>query len=413
MIAEIVCIGTELLLGDIVNTNASFLGKELSTIGINLFYITTVGDNKDRIKKALEIAYSRADLIITSGGLGPTEDDLTHESISEFLNVDLEFKPELKERLVNIFKTRGRELSISNLKQTYIPKGSQILENKYGTAAGMIYNKDKKIILTFPGVPKELYDMWENVAKPYLYNLVPEKKLLKSRVLRFIGQSESKIAEDVSDLLSLENPTVAPLVGKGEVTLRITARASNEIEAESLIEPVEQEIIKRLSEYYYGKDNDSLPFVLQELFSKSNKTLAVAESFTGGLIAERIVSVSGASDYFKLGLVCYSNDMKIKLLGINEETINSNTVYSSQVAIEMAQKVRDIAGTDWGIGTTGLAGTTDRDNVKAGSIFVAVASKDSVTVKYMNYNGWKREDIIFMGSQISLNLLRQEFLKDK
>lgn len=412
MIAEIVCIGTELLLGDIVNTNASFLGKELSSLGISVFHTTVVGDNKERIIQVLKTAYSRADLIITSGGLGPTEDDLTHESIANFLETNLEYKPEIEKRLKELFRIRGRELSKSNLKQAYIPKGSSILENAYGTAPGMIYNNDQKIILTFPGVPKELYEMWEKVAKPYLVNLLPQKTTLKSRVLRFIGQSESKIGEDVSDLLKLENPTVAPLVGKGEVTLRITAKAENETKAEELIEPIEKEIVNRLKEYYYGKDDDTLPLILQKLFTENNKTLSIAESFTGGMVAERVVSVSGASDYFTLGLVCYSTEMKIKVLDVNKEIIEKHSVYSEEVAIEMAKKVRELAGTDWGIGTTGLAGSTDRENVKAGSIFVAVASKDTISVKKLNYHGWKRDDIIFMGSQTALNLLRSEFLEE-
>jgi nicotinamide-nucleotide amidase len=410
--AEILCIGTELLLGDVINTNAAFLGKELSGIGTDLYYVTTVGDNPERIVDSLRLASQRADIIITSGGLGPTEDDLTHECIAEFLGVEQDFHQDIADRLESWFKSRGRELVKSNLKQAYLPHGADVLPNPHGTAPGIIYNKSSKIILTFPGVPSELKDMWNNTAKSFLQNLMPVKSVIKSRILRFVGEGESALAEKVSDFLNLSNPTVAPLAGKGEVVLRVTAKAEDEKKAEELIRPVEQEIIHRFPKYYYGADNDTLPSVIGQILKDKKQTIAVAESFTGGLLAERIVSVPGASNYFRLGMVCYSTSMKIELLGVDKDIIDNHTVYSAEVASQMAEKVRKLAGSGWGIGTTGLAGpATENDDGKVGTIFVAVASENRTEVRKLNYAGMKREDIIFLGSQAAINLLRLTILE--
>ncbi|MBC7475062.1 MAG: competence/damage-inducible protein A [Candidatus Sericytochromatia bacterium] len=406
MKAEVICIGTELLLGDIVNTNASFFAKELASIGISLHYITTIGDNKERIISAFKLAFERADIIITSGGLGPTVDDITHECIADFLSVKQDLHQDIADKLQAFFKDRGREMVKSNLKQAYLPSGTDILTNNYGTAPGLIYNKNGKIILTFPGVPKELKSMWSETAKPYLFNLQPNKSLIKSRDLRFAGEGESAIAEKVSDLLALENPTVAPYAGNGEVRLRITAKAESEEKADSLIKPIEEEIRKRFPKFYYGSDSENLASVVGKLLIEKKQTLSVAESFTGGTVAKRIVDNTGASNYFTFGMVAYSEELKIKLLGIEKELINTYSIYSEQVAVEMAKKVREMTGTDWGIGTTGLADNIDKDNVKAGTIFVAINSKEKTEVRKLVYSGWKREDIIYMGSQAALNLLR-------
>ncbi len=410
MKAEVICIGTELLLGDIVNTNASFFAKELASIGIGLHYITTIGDNKERIISAFKLASERADIIITSGGLGPTADDITHECIADFLGVEQDLHQDIADKLQAFFRDRGREMVKSNLKQAYIPSGADILTNNYGTAPGLIYNKNGKIILTFPGVPKELKSMWSETAKPYLFNLQPNKSLIKSKDLRFAGEGESAIAEKVSDLLDLKNPTVAPYAGNGEVRLRITAKAESEEKADSLIRPIEEEIKKRFPKFYYGSDNENLASAVGKLLIEKKQTLSVAESFTGGTVAKRIVDNTGASNYFTFGMIAYSEELKIKLLGIEKELIDTYGVYSEQVAVEMAKKVRQISGTDWGIGTTGLADNIDQGSVKAGTIFVAISSninsKEKTEVRKLIYSGWKREDIIYMGSQAALNLLR-------
>jgi nicotinamide-nucleotide amidase len=412
--AEIICIGTELLLGDIVNTNAVYFAKELASIGIDLFYVTTVGDNKERVISVLKNAWNRADIIITSGGLGPTEDDLTHESIAGFLGVEMKFNQEIADKLTSYFKSTGRVMVKSNLKQANFPEQTDVLPNNYGTAPGIIYNKNNKIILTFPGVPSELKSMWELTAKQFLISMNPNVSLITSKDLRFTGEGESAIAEKVSDLLNMSNPTVAPYAGRGEVRLRITAKAENENKALEMIKPVEKEIINRLDKYYYGSGNDNLETVVGKILTDKCQTVAVAESFTGGKLAERIVSVPDASNYFKMGLVAYSTEVKINQLGINKELIKNHSVYSEEVAIEMAKRIRDISNCDWGIGTTGLAGTKDHIHqiddeeiiISAGTIFVAVASKDKVQVRKLIYSRWKREDIIYLGSQASLNLLR-------
>lgn len=414
MKAEIICIGTELLLGDIVNTNATYFGKELASIGIDLFYVTTVGDNKERIISVLKNAWDRADIILTSGGLGPTDDDLTHESIADFLGVEMKLNQEIADKLISYFKSTGRVMVESNLTQAYFPDQTEVLTNNYGTAPGIIYNKNNKVILTFPGVPGELKSMWEETAKPFLNSINPDKSLIFSKDLRFTGEGESFIADKVSDFSNMSNPTVAPYAGKGEVRLRITAKSENQETAFKMIEPVEKEIINRLDKYYYGSGNDNLETVIGRLLTDKQQTLAVAESFTGGKVSERIVSVPDASKYFKMGITAYGTDVKIKHLGIDEQLINKYSVYSQDIAIQMAQKIREISSCDWGIGTTGLAGTTDyihktdekEEIIRAGTIFVAVASKDKTQVRKLIYTRWKREDIIYLGSQASLNLLR-------
>lgn len=414
MKAEIICIGTELLLGDIVNTNASYFGKELASIGIDLFYVTTVGDNKERIISVLKNAFTRADIILTSGGLGPTDDDLTHESIAEFLGVEMKFNQDIADKLTNYFKSTGRIMVASNLTQAYFPDQTEILTNNYGTAPGIIYNKNNKVILTFPGVPSELKSMWEETAKPFLNSINPDKSIITSKDLRFTGEGESFIADKVSDLSDMSNPTVAPYAGKGEVRLRITAKSENHEIALSMIEPIEKEIIKRLDKYYYGSGNDNLETVVGKILTEKNQTVAVAESFTGGKLAERIVSVPDASKYFIMGMVAYSTKIKINQLLIDKDLIEKHSVYSQEVALQMAEKIREISGSDWGIATTGLAGTTDyvhkyNDNeevIKAGTIYVAVSSKEKSQVRKLIYTRWKREDIIYLGSQASLNLIR-------
>jgi nicotinamide-nucleotide amidase len=399
MKAEIVCIGTELLLGDVINTNAAFLGRELSEIGIDLYYTTVVGDNRERIIAALQSAWQRADIILTSGGLGPTEDDLTHECIATFLGVELQFHQEIADRLKALFKARGREMVQSNLTQAYFPAGTDILPNHYGTAPGIIYNKENKIILTFPGVPGELKDMWQRTARYYLHNLNPVKSVIKSRTLRFTGESESALAEAVSDFLNSSNPTVAPLAGKGEVVLRITAKAENDSAASALIAPVEKEITARLKKFYFGADQETLTTVILKLIRDRKETISAAEGFTGGLVTERFLSVEGAAGFLLLGLVANSEQINSRVLGLQNSIVSPGAATAS----EMAEKIRVLSGSDWGIGTSGFI---DPAHEKYGTFFVAVASLEKTEVRELNYSGWKREDIIYLGSQAALNLLR-------
>jgi nicotinamide-nucleotide amidase len=396
--AEILCIGTELLLGDVINTNAAFLGKELSGIGIDLYFTTVVGDNRERIIDSLSTAFQRADIIITSGGIGPTEDDLTHECIAKFLGVEQDYHQDIADRLTSWFTARGREMVKSNLKQAYLPHDTDVLPNQYGTAPGLIYNKNNKIILTFPGVPTELKDMWNSTARDYLQKLNPLKAVIKSRILRFVGESESTLAEKVSDFLNNSNPTVAPLAGKGEVVLRVTAKAEDELSAKALIAPVEKEIISRFEKFYYGADEDTLTSVTLKLLQEKNATLAIAETFTGGLIAERLLSHQGADQFMILGIISAGQLINSQIPG----TESFGTVSENAVA-EMAEKIRDLAGTKWGIAATGCV---EQDNELFGTIYVAVASSRKTVVRSLNYAGWKRENIIYIGSQAALNLLR-------
>lgn len=289
MIAEVICIGTELLLGDVVNTNASYFGKELSKIGIDLYYIITVGDNKNRIISAFDIATKRADIIITTGGLGPTPDDLTHEAVAEFFNLELVLYEEILNQLKTRFEKRGLKILGSNEKQAFLPKYSKIIYNDSGTAPGIILERNNKIFLTFPGVPSELKDMWEKQAKNYLISIKKDKKILFSRVLKFTGIRESELSEIVRDLLDLKNPTVAPLIKNTDVTLRITAKAESIEDAEMIVKPIEEEILKRAGKYYYGKDDETLESILNKILKeKCIKNIYVDDKYSNGKLFESL-----------------------------------------------------------------------------------------------------------------------------
>jgi len=403
MKAEIICIGTELLLVDVVNTNASFFGKELSLLGIDLHYVTTVGDNPQRIIDSLETAFSRADLIITSGGLGPTKDDLTHACIADFLGVPMEFFPEIATWLKNLFSTLNKEITESNLKQAWFPKGSVILANDTGTAPGIIYQKEQKSILTFPGVPSELKDMWTKIAVPYIKKINPDQSVIKSKILRFIGEGESFLADQVSDLLDLNNPTVAPLAGKGEVVLRVTAKAETEEKAHDLITPVETEIIKRVGKFYYGADQDSLTSVISDLLHSNSETLAIADFLTDGILVSRI-SFSSA---VKFSLTGKTNDFPLFISEIFNN-IPANFAVNQESAIFLADKMREKFSTDWGIS---LLGSRAENPEEKSLLIFAVSSTRGIKVKEMTVPYFKKDDLNHLASQFVLNLLRLKMLK--
>jgi nicotinamide-nucleotide amidase len=382
MSAEIICVGTELLLGDILNGNAQFLAQQLAQLGIPHYYQTVVGDNPERLKQVIEIAISRAQILIFTGGLGPTPDDLTCETIADFFKVPLVERSDIIEDITQKFAQRGRVMSPSNRKQALIPQGAEILSNPTGTAPGIIWQPRPEItIFTFPGVPSEMHAMWEETAVPFLKSRGWGKEIIYSRSLKFWGIGESALAEKVASYLKLPNPTVAPYAGKGEVRLRVSAKANSETAAEALIAPIEKQLKEIAGLDFYGVNNDTLASVVGQLLRASKETLSVAESCTGGGLGQMLTEISGSSDYFWGGVISYDNSVKVRLLGVNQEDLDKFGAVSATVAEQMAVGVKTRLATTWGLSITGIAGPTGGTDTKpVGLVYIGLAGpKDEVT----------------------------------
>ncbi|MFM2063193.1 MAG: hypothetical protein RLZZ507_2863 [Cyanobacteriota bacterium] len=384
MSAEIICVGTELLLGDILNSNAQFLAQQLAQLGIPHYYQTVVGDNPDRLKQVIEIAASRAEILIFTGGLGPTPDDLTCETIADFFGVPLVESAEIIEDITDKFAQRGRVMSPSNRKQALIPQGSEILPNPTGTAPGIIWQPRPGLtIFTFPGVPSEMHRMWSETAVPFLKSQGWGKEIIYSRSLKFWGVSESALAEKVSAYLNLPNPTVAPYAGNGEVRLRISAKASDAKAADDLIATIEKQLREIAGLDYYGADHDTLASVVGELLRSSGETLSVAESCTGGGLGQMLTEIPGSSDYFWGGVISYDNSVKIRLLGVKPEDLDNFGAVSATVAAQMAVGVRNRLGTTWGLSITGIAGPTGGTDTKpVGLVYIGLAGSGDEVKSY-------------------------------
>jgi len=386
MKAEIIAVGTELLLGQIVNTNARDLAAGLSDCGVGVYHQTVVGDNPGRLKEAIGDAYKRVDLVILTGGLGPTKDDLTKEIIAEYFGRKLVLHQPSLDRIKEIFERMGREMNETNEKQAYMPEGCIILENNCGTAPGLIVEEGEKIAILLPGPPKEMNPMFENKVKPWLKEKTGS--IIKSRTLKMIDIGESNMAAAVSDLMDGENPTVAPYAKEGESELRITAMAKTEDEADSLIEPVAKEIYARLGEYIYGEDDTTLVEALVKKLIEKKLTISTAESCTGGLIASEITSVAGSSEIFGSGYVTYANTAKMKMLGVKDKTLADFGAVSEQTAKEMAEGAKAASGADIAVSVTGIAGPGGGSAEKpVGLVYIALADNDGTIVQKLNLDG--------------------------
>ena len=382
--AEILCIGTELLLGTITNGNARWLAEELASLGVPHFRQGVVGDNRERLIGQLREAAGRCQLLITTGGLGPTPDDLTTEAIAAAFGAPLVEQAEVWADIQAKMAARGRVPSPSNRKQALLPQGAMLLPNPTGTAPGMIWSPSPPepgfpicpgfTVLTFPGVPSELRAMWAATAEPWLRQAGLAQGVFASRMLRFWGVAESSLAESVADLLALENPTVAPYAGAGEVKLRITARADTPAAAEALLLPVEAELRQRTGSPCYGADGDSLASVLIDRLRQRGETLAVAESCTGGGLGAALAAVPGASDVFLGGVIAYANAIKRELLAVPADLLDRHGAVSDPVARAMAAGVQRCTGATWTIAVTGIAGPAGGSAEKpVGTVFIAVA----------------------------------------
>lgn len=410
MKAELISTGTELLLGQIVNTNAQFLSKELALLGIDVFYQVTVGDNLSRLVEVLRRAAERSDLVIVSGGLGPTEDDVTREALAEALNLSLREDAAVFQKLEEFFAGRGYPMPANNRKQALVPEGAIILGNLNGTAPGIIVEKDDKCFILLPGPPRELQDMFTQHVMPYLRKKTGAAPI-QSKVLRICGIGESAMEERLGELMHSQNPTVAPQAKLGEVHLRITAKAPRD-EGIRMIEEMEQQIRARLGDLIYGVNEETLEQVVGEKLIAKKMTLAVAESCTGGLLGHRITNVPGSSRYFVFGGVVYDNRFKEKLLGIDRQLLVDNGAVSPQVAEAMARGARRYAGTQVGVGITGIAGPGGGTPEKpVGLVYLAVDLNGKVSIRKEVFWGG-REEIKQRSAQRALVMLYQQLTRE-
>jgi len=409
MNAEIISVGTELLLGHTINTDASHVARELSPIGVNLLFACTVGDNVARLKEALQSALQRSDLVITTGGLGPTGDDLTKEVIAETAGRKLVLHQESMDRLLSYFK--GRVLGETQQKQAMLPEGCTVFRNDNGTAPGCGFETEAgKIIIMLPGPPSELIPMLKNYAIPFLTR--GEKATIVSRIVRVFGLGEGAVAEKITDLTDCSNPTAATYAKDGEMFIRVTARAESEAVAAAMCAPIVEDLKSRLGDYIYGIDVESLEEVVARELAKRKMTLATAESCTGGLLAARITDIAGASDVFHMGVVTYANEIKTLLLDVPEETLKQYGAVSEQTARAMAEGVRRKSGSTLGVGVTGIAGPGGgTDEKPVGLIYIALSDGERTSVRKMNGNSMKgREYLRYLAVSNALDMVRRSLL---
>ena len=379
--AEIISVGTELLLGQTTNTDSRDVSQMLTKLGINVLYHTVVGDNPERMAKSIDIAKSRADIIITTGGLGPTCDDLTKQLLAKSFGLKLVMDEDEKAGLYDYLTNKGysQQMTENNLQQAMLPEGCFKFHNDWGTAPGCAFEKDGKTVIMLPGPPRELNAMFKARVMPYLKKLSGEEIL--SHEIRVFGTSESAMDFMLRDYMNtLTNPTMAPYAKEADCLLRVTAKAATAEEAETMMKPVMAKAMDILGDTVYGVDISCLEERVFQLLKEKNLTFATAESCTGGDVARRFTDIPGASEFYVGGAVTYTDEVKAKVLGIDPELIKNNTAVSHQVAQAMAERIRKITGADMGVSTTGLAGP-DGDGVhKVGTVFTALATKDGVFV---------------------------------
>lgn len=410
MKAEIIAVGTEILLGDIVNTNSAYLAKELALLGIDVYHQSCVGDNEQRLMDTFSEGLKRSDIIITTGGLGPTSDDITKEVACKMFEQEMELDEKSLEKIQQFFKNIGIDMTENNKKQAYFPKNSIILENENGTAPGAILTKDKKIIIILPGPPKEMVPMFEYKVKPYLKGM--NEEVLISRTLKFFGIGESTLESKIIDIVQEQsNPTVAIYVSNMELRLRITAKAENEDRANKIIIPIIKKVKARVGEFIYAEDNIPIEEVVSKILVEKNLTIATAESCTGGLVSSTLINYPGISSVFMEGCVTYSNESKINRLGVSENTLIKYGAVSEETAREMAEGIAKNLNTNVAISTTGIAGpgggTTDKP---VGLVYIGIYINGKTTVKKYILQG-NRQDIRLRATKNALNDLRLRLLE--
>ena len=410
MTAEIICVGTELLLGNIVNTNAAFLSEKLAYLGINCYFQTVVGDNRDRLLSVINTALSRADILIFSGGLGPTEDDLTKETVAEALGKKLIRDKWAEQEIADYFALRGRIPTDNNWKQADVIEGCEVLYNKNGTAPGIFVSEGEKTVILLPGPPLELKSMFTDSVMPKLQQKCGQ--VFYSETVKIVGPGESSVETQILDMLNTqENPTIAPYAKTGEVHLRVTARAKDEKEAREKTAPVVEELYRRFGKAVYTTDADeTLEMALTKLLIKKKYTMTTAESCTGGMIAARMVNAPGVSAVLKSGFITYANEAKEELLGVSHDTLEKFGAVSRETAEEMAEGAVKAAHTDAAVAVTGIAGPDGGTKEKpVGLVYIAVNVRGNVEVREYHFSG-SRQKIRESVTAAALTFLREKLL---
>lgn len=411
MKAEILCVGTELLLGDIVNTNAQYLAQRLANLGIDVYHQSVVGDNVQRLKEELEQSFNRADIVVTTGGLGPTPDDLTKETGAEYFGKKMILDEDTVDKLKSYFLKSGKgKLEGNNIKQAYFPEGAVIFPNNHGTAPGCGLDVNGKILIILPGPPSEMKPMFEYSAIPFLKKY--SNGVLESKVFRITGIGEGVLAEKIKDLIdNSTNPTIATYAKEWEVTLRVTAKSDTREDALKLIEPIKNELYKRLGDNIYGENDTSIEAVIGNLLMNKKLTLATTESCTGGLIASKLINYPGISSVFVEGAVTYSNEAKMRRLDVKPETLNRFGAVSEETAYEMAEGIAKTSGTNIGLSTTGVAGPGGGTPQKpVGLVYIGLYINGKVEVRKLQRPG-TRDKVRKRATMYALDFLRRELLK--
>ena len=415
MKAEIVSSGTELLLGETMNTSAHFLTGKLSAMGIEVDYHTTVGDNPERLEQVLRQALGRSDLLITTGGLGPTVDDLTKELVAKVLEIEMVIDAASLEQIKQFFGRRKAPMPLNNEKQAYFPKGSKILPNPIGTAPGAMIEKNGKTVIILPGPPFEMTPMFDNyVASELQRTLEPGVERMNERVLKVFGMGESAIEEVLADLMGVPNFSMALLAKRAEMHIRLVSRSSKDLQAaEEVLNWAEEEIRRRLGNKVFGHDQETMISIVGQLLKSEHLTIATAESCTGGLVGAALTQEPGSSGFYLGGVVSYSDALKQGLIGVSKESLDKYGAVSDKVAKEMAEGIRSKAGSDLAISTTGIAGPEGGSDQKpVGLVYIGLATPEGVQVEKIQFYG-ERESVRQLTVQAALNKVRLYMVKQR
>lgn len=415
MKAEIIAVGTELLLGQVVNTNATFLSEELADLGIEVYYHTVVGDNPARLEALLVEAQTRSDLIVLCGGLGPTDDDLTKDTVAAHIQHGLVQDEQALAKLHEYFTFSKNKMTENNLRQTLMIQGGQAIQNPTGLAVGSLITDKETTYILLPGPPNELKPMFQQHARPLLEELFPQQEQLISRVLRFYGIGESQLVTELKEIIDHQsNPTIAPYAKPNEVTLRLTAKTPDEKKGQEMLDALEAEVLAHVGEYFYGYgDENSLVQVTVDLLKKKGLTVSAAESLTAGLFQSTLGSISGVSEIFKGGFVTYSKETKERFLGIEPELLEKSGVVSEACAIGMAEQARKLTNADFAVSFTGVAGPDELEGQPVGTVWIGLAEKGRPTQAIVQHFNRDRQSIRQSAVMKGLDMVRRAAIKKK
>lgn len=408
--AEIIAVGTELLLGQIANTNAQWLSQQLAACGINIYNHVVVGDNMKRVEDSFFQAQKRSDIIIVTGGLGPTEDDMTREAFQKISKLNMVEHTPSMEKIQGHYERQKSVMTPNNRRQARVFKDAHVLDNKVGMAPGMIVDHKDKIWVFLPGVPREMKQLVQDDVLPYLRKLTGNTEIIKSVVLKFTGIGESKLEHELQDMIHAQtNPTIAPLAQDDGVVIRLTAKESTSEKVDDLLENMKQNILKKVGAYFYGVDQQTIEQQVVVLLKKQNKRLAAAESLTGGMFTSKLISVNDASQVCSGGIVCYDKKVKVDVLGVSEKTIQTMGTVSEACALEMAVNIRKRLDSTIGISFTGVAGPDEIEGQPVGTVYIAISNNEQQQVNKFIFQGDRntiRRKTVLKGFELLLKHLK-------